>query len=125
MTGCGRARGAATLLAIVTLAVPAPSGAERPGVPPVTPWACPSTHPIKGYAQQSGRRVYYFPGSPFYEEASPERCYATEDEARHDGSRPAREDGIPCPEVACAPRVHGPPRHYRTGPGLDAGPPAG
>src|SRR5205814_1742350 len=25
----------------------------------------------------------------FYDEASPERCYATEDEARHDGGRPA------------------------------------
>ncbi len=125
MTGGDRARGAATLLAIVILAAPAPSGAERPGVPPVTPWACPSTHPIKGYAQQSGRRVYFIPGSPFYEEASPERCYATEDEARQDGSRPAREDGLPRPDVACAPPVHGSPPHHRTGAGLDAGAPAG
>jgi hypothetical protein len=34
--------------------------------------------------------VYYLPGTRFYEEASPERCYATEDEARRDGSAPAR-----------------------------------
>jgi hypothetical protein len=24
--------------------------AERPGVLPDTPWSCPATHPIKGYA---------------------------------------------------------------------------
>jgi len=64
---------------------------ERPGVPPITPWSCPSTHPIKGYVSvESGRRVYYLPGGRFYEEASPERCYASEDDARRDGSRPAR-----------------------------------
>jgi hypothetical protein len=63
---------------------------QRPGVPPDTPWSCPPSHPIKGYVSaESGRRVYYVPGSRFYEEASPERCYATEDDARRDGSRPA------------------------------------
>ena len=66
--------------------------AERPGVPPETLWTCPATHPIKGYvSEQSQRRVYHVPGSRFYEEVSPERCYASEDEARRDGSRPARE----------------------------------
>lgn len=66
----------------------------RPGVAPVTPWACPASHPIKGYvSRESGRRVYYVPGSRFYEEASPERCYATEDEALRDGSRPAGDAG--------------------------------
>jgi hypothetical protein len=65
--------------------------AERPGVPPDTPWSCPSTHPIKGYVSvESGRRVYYVPGGRFYEEASPERCYASEEDALRDGSRPAR-----------------------------------
>jgi hypothetical protein len=55
------------------------------------PWACPESHPIKGYvSRESGLRVYYLPGSRFYEEASPERCYATEEEARRDGSVPAR-----------------------------------
>ena len=58
---------------------------------PATPWACPESHPIKGYvSQESGLRVYYLPGSRFYEEASPERCYASEEEAQRDGSRPAR-----------------------------------
>jgi hypothetical protein len=33
--------------------------------------------------------LYYLPASRFYEEASPERCYASEDEARQDGSVPA------------------------------------
>jgi hypothetical protein len=64
----------------------------RPGVRPDTPWSCPASHPIKGYvADQSRRHVYYLPGARFYEEASPERCYASEDEARRDGSRPADE----------------------------------
>jgi hypothetical protein len=63
----------------------------RPGVAPPMPWACPESHPIKGYvARESGLRVYYLPGSRFYEEASPERCYATEEEAQRDGSAPAR-----------------------------------
>ena len=69
---------------------------ERPGVVPVTPWSCPDTHPIKGYVSaESGARVYYVPGGRFYEEASPERCYATDEEARRDGSRPAREPRAP------------------------------
>ena len=38
---------------------------------------------------EPGRRVYFVPGHPFYDEASPERCYASEDEARHDGGLPA------------------------------------
>jgi hypothetical protein len=69
---------------------------ERPGVVPVTPWSCPDTHPIKGYVSaESGTRVYHVPGGRFYEEASPERCYANDEEARRDGSRPAREPRAP------------------------------
>jgi hypothetical protein len=65
--------------------------AARPGVEPPTPWGCTESHPIKGYvSRESGLRVYYVPGHRFYEETSPERCYATEDEARADGSTPAR-----------------------------------
>ncbi|MBM3218903.1 MAG: hypothetical protein FJZ38_09510 [Candidatus Rokubacteria bacterium] len=63
---------------------------QRPGVPPDTPWSCPASHPVKGYLSESGRRIYHLPGSAWYEEASPERCYATEAEALRDGSRPAR-----------------------------------
>ncbi len=64
--------------------------AQRPGVAPDTPWSCPPTHPVKGYLSQSGQRIYHLPGSAWYEEASPERCYASESEALRDGSRPAR-----------------------------------
>jgi hypothetical protein len=71
---------------------------QRPGVPPDTPWSCPESHPIKGYVSyESGRREYYVPGGPFYEEASPERCYASEEEARRDGSLPAGEPRMPRP----------------------------
>jgi hypothetical protein len=55
---------------------------------------CPPSHPIKGYLSAESGRVYFVPMHPFYDEASPERCYATEEEARRDGSRPA---GAPAP----------------------------
>jgi hypothetical protein len=73
---------------------------QRPGVDPVTPWSCPETHPIKGYVSaESGARVYHVPGGRFYEEASPERCYATGEEARRDGSRPAADPRAPSPAL--------------------------
>jgi hypothetical protein len=77
---------------------------QRPGVEPTTPWSCPESHPIKGYVAASGARVYHVPGGRFYEEASPERCYASDDEARRDGSHPARDPRPPPPglPVACA-----------------------
>ena len=68
---------------------------HRPGVVPVTPWSCPESHPIKGYVSAESGRVHHLPGGRFYEEASPERCYASEEEARRDGSRPARERRAP------------------------------
>ena len=83
---------------LVTLIVLAVMTAERPGVLPDTPWSCPPTHPIKGYVSvESGRRIYHVPGDRFYEEASPERCYASEEEAQRDGSLPARELPTPHP----------------------------
>lgn len=73
---------------------------QRPGVDPVTPWSCPETHPIKGYVSvESGARVYHVPGGRFYEEASPERCYATGEEARRDGFRPAADPRAPSPAL--------------------------
>ena len=61
-------------------------------MPPLGPWACPESHPIKGYASAaSGARIYFVPTHRFYDEASPERCYATEEDARRDGNEPARE----------------------------------
>jgi hypothetical protein len=79
-----------TLAPLLGLAAPAALPAERPGVPPLTPWVCPGSHPIKGYLAEGASRVYFLPENPFYDEASPERCYASEDEARRDGSQPAR-----------------------------------
>ena len=61
----------------------------RPGIEPETPWACPPSHPIKGYLTDESGRVYHRPGTRYYEETSPDRCYATEEEARRDGSRRA------------------------------------
>jgi hypothetical protein len=86
--------GACVLVGLAAAAV----ATERAGVPAEGPWSCPASHPIKGYASaESGRRVYFVPTDPYYDEASPERCYASEDEARHDGSRPA---GSPTPLLA-------------------------
>ncbi len=84
------------MVAIVAgLVVGAEAGA-RPGVPASDPWTCPASHPVKGYlTTDAGRRVYFLPGHPFYDEASPERCYASEEEARHDGGRPAGAPATP------------------------------
>lgn len=66
-----------------------PRPPERPGIAPVTPWACPDSHPIKGYLTDESGRVFHRPQTRYYEETSPERCYASEEEARRDGSRRA------------------------------------
>ena len=84
-----RGRLAARLLLVVSLVAAPPRAPERPGIAPETPWACPPSHPIKGYLTDESGRVYHRPGSPYYEETSPERCYASEEEARGDGSRRA------------------------------------
>jgi len=78
------------------LAIAAEAAGARPGLPASDPWTCPASHPIKGYVtSEPGRRVYFLPGHPFYNEASPERCYASEEEARHDGGRPAGAPAAP------------------------------
>src|SRR5439155_20589927 len=64
----------------------------RPGVPSNDAWTCPTTHPIKGnFTTYSGERcIYHMPGGQFYDKTKPERCYATEEEARQDGCRRSR-----------------------------------
>ncbi len=59
------------------------------GVPPKDAWTCPTTHPIKGnFTTYSGEPcIYHMPGGQFYDKTKPERCYATEEEARKDGCR--------------------------------------
>lgn len=66
-----------------------PSGPARSGVPPKDAWTCPTTHPIKGnFTTYSGERcIYHVLGGQFYDKTKPERCYATEEEARKDGCR--------------------------------------
>jgi micrococcal nuclease len=64
----------------------------RPGVPPQDARTCPATHPIKGnFTTYSGERcIYHVPGGAFYGKTKPERCYASDEEARQDGCRPSR-----------------------------------
>lgn len=59
------------------------------GVPPESAWHCPKDQPVKGnFTTQSGEPcIYHVPGGAFYEKTKPERCYATEDDARADGCR--------------------------------------
>jgi micrococcal nuclease len=68
------------------------SAGERPGVPPANAWACPVTHPIKGnFTTYSGERcIHHVMGGSFYLKTKPERCYATEGDARRDGCRRSR-----------------------------------
>jgi len=73
-----------------TSAAPSPTAAQaRPGVPPKDAWTCPLTDPIKGnFTTYSGERcIYHMRGGQFYSRTKPERCYATEDDARRDGCR--------------------------------------
>jgi hypothetical protein len=104
-------RALVTMCAFGVMAVAAErSGSlERPGSPATGPWACPASHPIKGYVLgESGRHVYFVPAHPFYDEASPERCYASEDEARRDGSQPVGSPPATFTPVKLTPREGGP-----------------
>ncbi len=87
-----RVKPAALLAAVVIALSGAASGASsqlRPGVPPKDAWTCPATHPIKGnFTTYSGERcIHHMPSGQFYDKTKPERCYATEEEARKDGCR--------------------------------------
>ncbi len=57
---------------------------EAPHVSPTDQWTCPASHPVKGnFTTNSGERcTYHVPGGQFHGKTKPERCYATEDEAR-------------------------------------------
>jgi hypothetical protein len=65
------------------------SPGAQPGVSPMDAWTCPLTHPIKGnFTTYSGEPcIYHMSGGQFYEKTMPERCYATEEEARRGGCR--------------------------------------
>jgi hypothetical protein len=81
---------AGLLLLVAMLVFASVVGAQiRPGVDPKDVWTCPAMHPIKGnFTPSSGERcIYHLPGGEFYGKTKPERCYATEDDARRDGCR--------------------------------------
>jgi hypothetical protein len=59
------------------------------GEPPVSAWNCAPDHPVKGnFTTYNGEPcIYHVPGGNFYAKTKPERCYATEGDARADGCR--------------------------------------
>ena len=63
--------------------------AQRTAVSPVSPWLCPTSHPIKGnFTTYNGERcIFHSPGGQFYEKTKPEKCYANPAEAIADGCR--------------------------------------
>ena len=67
-------------------------GGSRPGVPPATRTTCRADAPIKGnFTTYSGERcIYHTPAGQYYGRTNPERCYATEAEAKEDGCRPSK-----------------------------------
>lgn len=75
------------LLAVALSGVGGAVGQE--GVAPASAWDCPKDHPIKGnFTTYSGEPcIYHVPGGAFYGKTKPERCYASEDEAKADGCR--------------------------------------
>jgi hypothetical protein len=87
-----RSRSPHLLVAVLLLAgstATAQTPSARPGAPPKDAWTCPLTHPIKGnFTTYSGERcIYHMQGWQYYGKTKPERCYATEEEARQDGCR--------------------------------------
>lgn len=81
--------GLAALLVTSASAAPRSQTPGQVGVPPVDAWTCPLSHPIKGnFTTYSGEPcIYHVPGGQFYGKTRPERCYATEEEARREGCR--------------------------------------
>src|SRR5262245_17315456 len=75
--------GAVIAAAKVALAI------ENRGEAPVSAWDCAADHPVKGnFTTYNGEPcIYHVPGGSFYAKTKPERCYATENEARADGCR--------------------------------------
>jgi hypothetical protein len=83
----------AMLMLILAANVVLPQPATRPGVEPADAWTCPATHAIKGNFTPTAPRevcIYHVQGGQYYVKTKPERCYATDDEARQDGCRRSR-----------------------------------
>lgn len=91
----GRGIASLSLFALIVL----PSGAlaqgsqSRPGAPPADAWTCPATHPIKGNFTPTNPRelcIYHVRSGEYYDRTKPERCYATDEDARRDGCRKSK-----------------------------------
>ncbi|MCS6801866.1 MAG: thermonuclease family protein [Chloroflexota bacterium] len=64
---------------------PPPPPPVEPGiVPPLAPFTCPASHPIKLNANSG---IYHVPGGAFYNATNPEACARTEADARAAGYR--------------------------------------
>lgn len=57
------------------------------GVPPVSAYDCPRSHPIKGNANSM---IYHLPSGRYYDVTKPEECFATESAAQAAGYRASR-----------------------------------
>jgi hypothetical protein len=68
---------------------PAPVDAAAPPASWVAPvgGACPASHPVKANTKSG---IYHVPGGRSYERTTPDRCYATPEEAERDGYRRAK-----------------------------------
>jgi hypothetical protein len=82
----------AAVMLVISAKVVLPQPVMRPGVEPNDVWTCPLSHPIKGnFTTYSGERcIYHVAGGAFYGKTKPERCYASEADARGDGCRRSR-----------------------------------
>ncbi len=78
-----------SLSLVMVFGVTGASSQGQLGARPLDAWTCPVSHPIKGnFTTYSGEPcIYHVPGGRFYDKTKPERCYATEAEARRDGCR--------------------------------------
>jgi micrococcal nuclease len=67
---------------------PRQAAEARRGIAPESAWSCPAQQPIKGqYTTYTGggRCVYHVPDGDRYSATKADRCYATVEDARHDG----------------------------------------
>lgn len=71
---------------------PKPTTSPKPAGGGVAPSgdSCPSGYPIKGNINAKGEYIYHVPGGAFYGRTSPERCFATQADARAAGFRASK-----------------------------------
>lgn len=65
------------------------SGSNQGSAQPESETTCPTGYPVKGNIRPNGEKLYHVPGQVSYSRTHPERCFATEMDARNAGYRPA------------------------------------